>query len=111
VLPVAEALRACGLSNVLQIRPIVDLDGPVRSAIFARDQCVALLRCRLQRRHDHVLDLLSRDRRGPTGPRVVAQPIHPASTNRARHFPTVAWTQPSRAATALLSSPSAHTRG
>jgi hypothetical protein len=32
----------CGFSsNVLQIRPIVDLLSPVRSAIFARDQCVA----------------------------------------------------------------------
>src|SRR5215218_1036107 len=32
----------CGLSsNARQIRPIVDFDNPVRSAIFARDQCVA----------------------------------------------------------------------
>src|SRR5690349_7840649 len=33
----------CGLSsNAFQIRPIEDLDNPLRSAIFARDQCVAL---------------------------------------------------------------------
>jgi len=32
----------CGLSsNAFQIRPIVDGDSPLRSAIFARDQCVA----------------------------------------------------------------------
>ena len=32
----------CGLSsNARQIRPIVDLDSPLRWAIFARDQCVA----------------------------------------------------------------------
>ena len=32
----------CGFSsNARQIRPIVDLDRPLRSAIFARDQCVA----------------------------------------------------------------------
>src|SRR5687768_13842196 len=33
----------CGLSsNLRQIRPIVDFDNPLRRAIDARDQCVAL---------------------------------------------------------------------
>ena len=32
----------CGLSsNARQIRPMLDLDRPLRWAIFARDQCVA----------------------------------------------------------------------
>src|SRR5829696_1304598 len=32
----------CGLrSTAFQIRPMLDRDNPVRSAIFARDQCVA----------------------------------------------------------------------
>jgi len=28
-------------SNAFQIRPMLERDSPVRSAIFARDQCVA----------------------------------------------------------------------
>ena len=37
-------------------------------------------------------------------------PSSPESMNRARHFPAEAWVQPSRVATDLLSSPSAHPR-
>src|SRR5699024_199238 len=63
-----ESLKApcrCGLrSKRLQIRPMVDFDSPVRSAIEARDRCVSWPRGTpggFQGRHEHVLDLVEQD--------------------------------------------------
>jgi hypothetical protein len=67
-----------------------------------------VLRCRLQGRDHDVLDLIGTDHRRPTGPVLIGQPVDRCATNRRRHFPTVASEQPNRAATVLLSSPSAH---
>ena len=71
-----ERLGRCGLRpKSRQIRPIVDFDSPDLSAIDVRDQCVALRRCLLQRRHDHVLDLVQSDRRRPARPILIDQPL------------------------------------
>ena len=67
----------CGLSsNVRQIRPMVDFDSPVFSAIFARDQCVAFAGVDSSVVDHDVLDLITADRRWTTRPRLVEQPIH-----------------------------------
>jgi hypothetical protein len=56
-------------SNLFQIRPIVDFDSPVRSAIFAGQ--------RFQRRDDHVFDLVEQDRGWPARPWLVTQAVEP----------------------------------
>ena len=69
----------CGLRpNAFQIRPTVDFDRLVSSAIEARDKCVTSIRgLTLQGGHDHVLDLLVGDRAGSAGTRLVHQPHQP----------------------------------
>ena len=99
----------CGLrSNAFQIRPIVVLDSPVRWAIEARDQCVALagvdssVATTTSSTWSTVID------GGRPGRASSISPSSRSVTNLARHLPTVAGTQFSFAATALLSRPSAH---
>ena len=91
-----------------QIRPIVDLDRPVRLAIFVRDQCVAFagvdskVATTTSSTWSRVTDG-GRPERCSSG-----SPSSRNSTNRARHLPTVTAAHPTRAATVLLSAPSAH---
>src|SRR5665648_742453 len=95
-------------SKAFQIRPIVDLLSPERSAIFARDQCVAFAGV-----DSNVATTTSSTRSAPiTGGRPgrgsSTNPSRRSSTNRARHLPTVAAAHPSSTATVLLSMPPAH---
>jgi hypothetical protein len=94
-------------SKDFQIRPIVDLLSPVRCAIFARDQCVALSGV-----DSSVVTTTSSTCRAVTvggrpGRSSSLSPSSRCATNRDRHLPTVAAEHPSDAATALLSAPSA----
>ena len=81
----------CGLrSNAFQIRPIVDLLSPVRSAIFARDQCVAFLGV-----DSSVATITSSTwpmatDGGRPGRGSSCRPSRRSSTKRRRHLPTVA---------------------
>ena len=98
----------CGFSsNVFQIRPIVDLLKPVRSAIFARDQWVAFLGVDSSVATTTSSTCSTVSNGGRPGRGSSLSPSRPNSTNRRRHLPTVAWLTCSRAATDLLSSPSA----
>ena len=101
----------CGFSsNAFQIRPIVDFDRPERSAIFARDQCVAFFGV-----DSNVATTTSstcsavivggRPARGSS-----TRPSRRSATKRARHLLTVFVEQCTRSATALLSRPSPQPR-
>src|SRR5215210_1940306 len=99
----------CGLrSKAFQIRPIVVLDSPDRLAIDARDQCVALtgVCSNVATTTSSTCSTLIEGGRPGRGSSV--NPSRRSATNRARHLPTVAGAQPSRFATVLLSTPSAH---
>jgi hypothetical protein len=60
-----------------------------------------------QRRHDHLLDLIQRDRRRSPGPVLINKLIEALFTNRVRHFVTVVGCIRSSAAICLLGTPSA----
>ena len=91
-----ERVRRCGLSsNARQIRPTVDFDSPVRSAIDARDQCVALAGVDSNVATIDVLDLIGGDRRRTPRTRLVDQPVQallhepgPPLAHRRRRHPT-----------------------
>src|SRR3954447_7211463 len=103
-----KVFTRCGLSwKPRQIRPTVDRDSPLSAAIEARDQCVASLGARSKVATTTASICASSIRRGPPGLGSSASPANRCATNRARHLPTVAGTTPSRAATCLLSRPSA----
>ena len=95
-------------SNARQIRPIVDFDNPDRSAIFARDQCVAFsgvdsnVATTTSSTCSAVI-LAGRPGRGSSD-----RPSNRSSQNRRRHFPTVGVDTPHTTATSLLECPSAH---
>ena len=99
----------CGLSsNARQILPIVDADSPERSAIFARDQCVAFsgVDC-------NVVATTSSTRSavivaGRPGRGSSESPSNRSSQNRRRHLPTVAADTPHAAATSVFERPCAH---
>lgn len=98
----------CGFnSNVFQIRPIVDFDKPLRSAIDARDQCVAFFgvdsRVATMTSSTWSTVMLA----GRPGLGSSTSPSRRSATNRARHFATVCGSTSTRAATALFVSPSA----
>ncbi|MCU4183429.1 hypothetical protein K6U06_03585 [Acidiferrimicrobium sp. IK] len=94
------------ISKVFQIRPIVDGDNPVRSAIFVLDQCVAFagvcsnVAATTSSTCSAVID------GGRPGRGSSTSPSRRASRNRRRHLPTVAWLTLSRSATALFDKPS-----
>src|SRR5674476_476268 len=95
-------------SKVRQIRPIVDFDKPVRSAIFARDQCVAFAGVDSKVATTTSSTWSTPITGGRPGRGSSRSPSRRSSTNRARHLPTVPAAHPTRAATVLLSTPSAH---
>ena len=80
---------------------------PAHRASSRLDQCVAPLGDLFQGPHHYLLHLGIGD--GPRHPRtgLIAQPVQPASRNRARHLVTVPRLTPSRAATARLPPPCA----
>jgi hypothetical protein len=95
-------------SNARQIRPIVDADRPERSAIFARDQCVAFA---------GVLSNVATTTSSTCSAVIVAgrpgrgssqSPSNRSSQNRLRHLPTVGVDTPHAAATSWFECPSAH---
>ena len=95
-------------SKAFQIRPIEDFDSPVRSAIFARDQCVASFGVVSKVATTTSSTCSAVMLGGRPGLGSSDSPSKRCSTNRDRHLPTVAAEQPSSAATTLLSAPSAH---
>lgn len=98
----------CGFrSKRRQIRPIVDLDSPDRFAIEALDQCVAPFGASSSVAVTTSSTLSSNIDGGRPGRGSSARPSSRRSMNRARHFATVCSHTPSRAATCLLSNPSA----
>src|SRR5664279_2503151 len=99
----------CGLSsNAFQIRPLVDLDRPLRSAILARDQGVAFLGVDSSVATTTSSTCLSVTVAGRPDRGSSTRPSRRNSTNRARHLPTVGADTPSAAATSLLLRPDAH---
>ena len=101
----------CGLRpNPFQIRPIVDLDSPLRSAIFFRDQWVACsgvdssVATTTSSTCSAVIVGLRPDRGSST------KPSNRDSTNRDRHLPTVGIETPSCAATSWFVKPVAQAR-
>jgi hypothetical protein len=104
-----EPPARCGLrSTVLQIRPIVDLLNPVRSAIFDRVQCVALAGVDSNVAITTSSTCSALITGGRPGRASLTSPSKRSSTNRERHFPTVAAAHPSCTAAVLLSTPAAH---
>src|ERR1700689_1737849 len=99
----------CGLrSNLRQIRPIVDLDSPLRCAIEARDQCVASAGISSRVAVMTSSTLSSRIDGGRPGRGSSCRPSSLAAMNRPRQRPTVDSSTPRSAATCLLVPPSAH---
>jgi hypothetical protein len=103
---VEDLLHECGLrSNAFQIRPMLERDNPLRSAIFARDQCVAFagvdskVATTTSSTCSAVIEV-GRPGRGSS-----ASPSRRASTNRARHLPTICTETPSSSATAVFDRP------
>ncbi len=98
----------CGLSsNAFQIRPTVDFDSPLRSAILARLQCVAFFGVDSSVATTTASTWSTVMVAGRPGRASSVSPSMRCSTNRRRHLPTVGCEQPSFAATALLSAPAA----
>jgi hypothetical protein len=101
----------CGLmSNLRQIRPIVDSDRPLRLAIEARDQCVAS--CGVSSRVATITSstLSSRIDGGRPGRGSSASPSSRRPVNRRRHRATVDSDTRRCPATSLLFRPSAQAR-
>ena len=104
-----EPVGAVGLETErLPHRPIVDFDSPVRSAIFDRDQCVALLGvdsnvATTTSSTCSAVTVAGRPGRGSS-----ASLSKRCSRKRERHLPTVGRLTPSRAATTVFASPLAH---
>jgi hypothetical protein len=99
----------CGFRpNVFQIRPIVDLDSPLRSAIFARDQCVAFSGVDSSVATTISSTCSAVTVAGRPGRGSSTSPSRRCSTNRDRHLPTVGRLTPSRSATTVFASPVAH---
>lgn len=99
----------CGLmSNLRQIRPIVDLLSPLRPAIEARDQCVAFSGVSSKVAAMTSSTLSSRIDGGRPGRASSCRPSGRLAMNRARHRATVDSSSPRSAATCLLVPPSAH---
>jgi hypothetical protein len=98
----------CGLmSNLRQIRPIADLDSPDRSAIEARDQCVASggISSSVAVRTSSTLS--SKIDGGRPGRGSSSSPSHRRARNRLRHLLTVLSSTRKSAATCLFEPPSA----
>ena len=96
--------------NPFQIRPIVDLESPLRSAIFFRDQWVACsgVDSRVATTTSSTCSAVIvglRPERGSS-----TNPSSRDSTNRDRHLPTVGIETPSCAATSLLVRPLAQAK-
>ena len=99
----------CGLmSNLRQIRPIVDLDRPARSAIEARDQRVASCGISSSVAVMTSSTLSSRIDGGRPGRGSSSSPSHRRARNRLRHLLTVAGSIRRSAAACLFEAPSAH---
>jgi len=80
----------CGLSsNARQIRPMLDLDSPLRSAILARDQCVAFAGVASSVATTTSSTCSAVIEAGRPGRGSSLSPSNRSSTNRARHLPTV----------------------
>jgi hypothetical protein len=86
---------------------MLDFDSPDRSAIFARDQCVACSGVDSSVATTTSSTCSAVIEGGRPGRWSSDRPSSRNATNRARHLPTVAAATPSRAATCLLSKPSA----
>ena len=98
----------CGLmSDLRQIRPIVDLDSPARSAIEARDQCVASAGISSSVAVMTSSTLSSRIDGGRPGRGSSASPSSRCAANRRRHLLTVAGSTRRSAAACLFAAPSA----
>ena len=96
--------------NPFQIRPIVDLESPLRSAIFFRDQWVACfgVDSRVATTTSSTCSAVIvglRPERGSS-----TKPSSRDSTNRPRHLPTVGIETPSCAATSLFVKPAAQAK-
>ena len=102
-----SSLRCGCSSKAFQIRPIVDLDSPQRSAIDLRDQCVALAGMDSSVATTTSSTCSAVTDAGRPGRGSSTNPSQRASTNRRRHFPTVGCATRSRAATSLFDRPSA----
>src|SRR5512132_993910 len=99
----------CGLSpNRRQIRPIVDLLNPDRSAIEFRDQWVASLGVSSSVATTTCSTCSTVIDGGRPGRGSSTSPSSRRCTNRPRHLPTVAGCTPNSAATCLFGVPSAH---
>ena len=99
----------CGLiSNLRQIRPIVDGDSPLRSAIEARDQCVASSGISSSVAVMTSSTLSSRTDGGRPGRGSSHSPSSRCAANLPRHLPTVAGSTRRSAAACLFDAPSAH---
>ena len=96
--------------KAFQIRPTVDLDSPLRSAILERDQWVAFSGvlskvATTMSSTWSVLMVAGRPGRGSS-----LRPSKRCSTNRERHFVTVGAEHPTKVATSLLAIPSAQAK-
>ena len=102
-----SSLRCGCSSTAFQIRPIVDLDSPVRSAIDVRDQCVAWagVDSRVATTTSSTCSAVTDA--GRPGRGSSTSPSQRACTNRRRHLPTVGCATRSRAATSVFDRPSA----
>src|SRR5207248_4998890 len=89
-------------SNLRQIRPMVDLDNPERSAIDVRDQCVAFFGVSSSVAVITSSTVSSRIDGGRPGRGSSTRPSRRFSTNRRRHLFTVFGTTRRSAATCLL---------
>ena len=99
----------CGLmSNLRQIRPIVDLLSPLRSAIEARDQCVASGGISSSVAVMTSSTLSSRIDGGRPGRGSSCRPSTRDAANLRRHLLTVFSSARKSAATCLFEAPSAH---
>src|ERR1700735_754367 len=101
----------CGFnSNAFQIRPIVDGDSPLRSAILARDQCVAFFGVDSNVATTTSSTCVAVTVGGRPGRGSSTNPSRRDSTNLVRHLPTVAGDTASRIATSLFERPAAQPR-
>jgi hypothetical protein len=103
-----QGLRRCGLrSKLFQIRPMVDLDSSVRSAIFARDQWVACFGVDYKAATMTSSTCSAVIVGGFPGRGSSTRPSSRDSTNRQRHLPTVGSDTLRCAATSVLLRPPA----
>jgi hypothetical protein len=96
-----SSLRWGCSSKAFQIRPIVDLDSPQRSAIDLRDQCVALAGADSSVATTTSSTCSAVTDTGRPGRGSSTNPSQRPSTNRRRHLPTVGCATRSRAATSF----------